>query len=675
MELQKELLRVGLWSDAVRKACEDGGFETPGELAHSYGTAKEVAEQFPALLDAWHHVQGERRASLGEVRAIFMLEVHKRRSAAALPQPTRLRRPRDRASRGKPKGVSLPDVRKVDDQTRRKAALEAVRLSETWAPAAGVFKGFAWKSDPLKDRVRTLAVDKLCKFEARGVLSALKLWGEWVTACLPDSPPEQGRLQALLLEEFIKAKVGASGPLTACNKLVWLQRHLGAPISLEGITRPPRQSAETGEVKELEQAVALPPELLSSLAHLAKGMIQDNTWDSVAVCVALSLAWSLMIFAHVNRSRITHYSEDVVWCRAFRGKARKAGARPPFRWVLVRKEPSGVDVGGHILQRWSHFSKATGKPLEYLCMDASSGVMLQYSHLTAIIQRLMKTLLPDPSESVKVSTYSFRRVGATLCGILRTSEQDQVDFGGWAGVPELAKGAQESASVMRAWRQSMPHLYCDRRSANEELQKLAHRDMVCELTSLSHQVYGAAVPMSWDQLEIAARHRHKSGGSMAEHIKSYVFERLAQRRAAATVQRAYGCLKELKSSFTLAAKPGVGKPAPGGDVLPAQALVKREPPNLRVGPEEPKASSSSDKRQPEVDLEDFRFFATLRGSVIHCQVPGTSWVKMCESRVSRQLRQPRKLADVLDFGGHSNALTQGRRFCAECLSRARAGPQ
>jgi hypothetical protein len=292
--------------------------------------------------------------------------------------------------------------------------------------------------------------------------------------------------------------------------------------------------------------------------------------------------------------------------------------------------------------------------------------MLQYAHLLAIIQRIMKARLPDPAESVRITTYSFRRVGTTVCGVLRTPSLDQVDLGGWAGVPDLAKGSAEGAALMRSWRQSMPHLYCDRRSANEELQKLAHRDMVRELVSFSHQVYGSGVPISWDQLEVAARYKHRSGSSMAEHVRTYVFERLTARRVNVVVQRAFGCMQELKKSFTL--RP----PVTGG----------RNPPTVEDGhaQEEEHSPEAIPTMAKKISKKRFLaagetpaetvFFTTVRGNIIHIRAPGPSWIRLCELRTSRAARPALAEAHVIRFDGKDHARSQKRPFCLICISRS-----
>ena len=207
-------------------------------------------------------------------------------------------------------------------------------------------------------------------------------------------------------------------------------RHIDAPASLEGIKKPPRQAAGDGLVKELDQAPTLPPGILVGIEHALAAMIKANTWDSVALSVALSLAYSLVRAVHVSRSTIAHYNAATLWCRAFRGKGKKDGVRRPFSWALVRHGPAGVDFGGHILERWTALSKNFGAPLNSLCFDAVTGALIDYAHLIGIVQRVASALLPDPAQSVMVTTYSFRRYASTFCSIAGTSPPDQVDFGG-----------------------------------------------------------------------------------------------------------------------------------------------------------------------------------------------------------------------------------------------------
>ena len=103
----------------------------------------------------------------------------------------------------------------------------------------------------------------------------------------PKRPPSAGPVQRVLLEELIHAKAAATCPTATFNKTIWLIRHLTAPLCLEGIKRPARKAAKDGLVKELEQAPALPPGALLEIEKRCESMIRANTWDSVALCVAL----------------------------------------------------------------------------------------------------------------------------------------------------------------------------------------------------------------------------------------------------------------------------------------------------------------------------------------------------------------------------------------------------
>ena len=190
------------------------------------------------------------------------------------------------------------------------------------------------------------------------------------------------------------------------------------------------------------------------------------------------------------------------------------------------------------------------------------------------------------------------------------------------------------------------------------------------LSSLS---YGTAVPMSWDQLEAVARRRHSSGSSLADQVKTYVFDRLTQTRAQVLVERVFGCLKESKSSFTLG--PTTQEPSSGRRrvSLPAVAtpvLRACEQKKVQVPADESAPAPKAPEKAP-VDPEDLVFYSSVRGTVIHIRAPGDAWVKLCDSRSAKSRQPPLGVEQVIPFGGYTNAQKQERRFCTECLVRAR----
>ena len=132
------------------------------------------------------------------------------------------------------------------------------------------------------------------------------------------------------------------------------------------------------------------------------------------------------------------------------------------------------------------------------------------------------------------------------------------------------------------------------------------------LSSLS---YGTAVPMSWDQLEAVARRRHSNGSSVADQVKTDVFDRLTQTRAQVLVERAFGCLKELKSSFALG--PATQEPSSGRRrvSLPAVAtpvLRACEQKKVQVPADESAPAPKAPEKAP-VDPEGLVFYSSVRG--------------------------------------------------------------
>ena len=123
-------------------------------------------------------------------------------------------------------------------------------------------------------------------------------------------------MQTLTIEEFLQSRTAATGPLAAWHKLRWLEKHLRAPIQMEDVPRPPQKVLTDAPIKEVEQAPALLPVHLFQLEHVLAGMIRGGAWEAIVLCVALTLAYSVMRFVHVQRSCLTHIGELVVWARA-----------------------------------------------------------------------------------------------------------------------------------------------------------------------------------------------------------------------------------------------------------------------------------------------------------------------------------------------------------------------
>ena len=135
--------------------------------------------------------------------------------------------------------------------------------------------------------------------------------------------------------------------------------------------------------------------------------------------------------------------------------------------------------------------------------------------------------------------------------------------------------------------------------------------------------------MSWGQLEVAAKHHHRSGTSMAEHVKTYVSERLAQGRTTAKVERASGCMQELKKSFTLSAggSNGTGRQRLSEHDAAAEPFLSADPDTSRdrlgrklrlAAVPRPRASELEESPGPPV------FFSTACGPVTHARAPGVA---------------------------------------------------
>ena len=229
--------------------------------------------------------------------------------------------------------------------------------------------------------------------------------------------------------------------------------------------RPSRkESLEIGLTKDVDKAVAIPPEYLEAFEECLRRMCVAQDWRCIALAASLGVAYSLTRVAHMNRSTFISTSPVVYWLEAFRGKGNRQGIRKPFKWAMTRHGLSGFDVGHVIFEAWDEWSKRRVLPLDYIVLDPSTGAMMDGSHVGGVIRAVAAGFLPTVFDGVLVKTYGFRRFGTTLAQITKTPAQDLVALGGWAGGPELAKLMTESSELLTAWKRSMPHLYADMRN-------------------------------------------------------------------------------------------------------------------------------------------------------------------------------------------------------------------
>ena len=352
--------------------------------------------------------------------------------------------------------------------------------------------------------VKEVHVERVSKFEPKGAWSAIKEWREWETSYQSKVRLGNDAEKTILLAAFIQSKEAATGPLATWNRIHWLRRHLKADISLETIKKPPKREGVDGKVREAEQAVATPPEFLVVFEGILEKMVDAGDWRRGGLAASLQVAYSLIRPVHLGRSAFTHETKVSYWLEAFRLKGKRQGARGSFRWAMVRRGLTGYDVARVLYEIWLEWPTRVGYALDYAAMDPGTGTKLEGSHIQAVMRSVAEAFMPDPTQVSLLQNYSNRRFGGTLVVIVKTPPTDAVAYGGWAGVPELAKMATDASEMLMAWKRSMPHLYSDRRSEEEEIQKFLHVELLRRLIVAIPEEGGRPQPATWEVIESTA---------------------------------------------------------------------------------------------------------------------------------------------------------------------------
>ena len=665
-QIQVFLQEQGLASAEVLAWIQEEGVEFTDDLAHAFRSTSHIAEEAPFMLEPWLAAAqrkteawrrgtdvAQARRALAEASSTIRLafQPDARRKAPA-------RKPRSKRT-GKPKAKPLAKAASVDKQARQKAASAAVTLSLSWAPQAGIARGLT-QDDELIHIVREVHEERIALFEPKGVWAAINEWTAWLEYRTKYATRNIRAEDEVLLAAHIAGKDAATGPLAAWNRFDWLRRHLRTDVPLEVVAKPAKKGGPDGKIRQNDQAVAMPPEFLMAFETALERMVEEQDWRRNPLAAALQIAYSLIRAVHLGRSQFTHQNAVVFWLEAFRGKGKRDGARRAFTWAMIRHGLTGFDIGAVLHADWEAWSKKVGYPLDYVAMDPESGTKLESAHIQAVMRAVAESFFPEPYQVAMVQPYSNRRFGGTLASITKTPPADIVAYGGWAGVPELAKVVTDSSEVLQAWKRSMPHLYSDRRTEEEEIQKLLHMSMLQGLIGQVAALLGANSPASWVNIENVALQAGADGVNTLWAMRTEAMAEVAKQRQGLSTAPVWGTEAPRRKQFTIEFIPGAKRPTLGQRLMTG---AKRPKAVEAAAVEEVKAAEVSTGTETPVRDE---WVLTRQSKYLHrIQTSGEHVFTACRWRKGPKSRKPIQESRIIWRGEVGAARSMYIQFCPD----------
>ncbi len=256
-----------------------------------------------------------------------------------------------------------------------------------------------------------------------------------------------------------------------------------------------------------------------------------------------------------------------------------------------------------------------------------------------------------------------------MAQITKTPAQDLVEFGGWAGVPELAQITTESTEVLQAWKKSMPHLYADRRKEAEETQKVLHMEMLKGLLKVGRERGGDQWVASWDNVESASMKSADGDDpvTITQMVRAESLARVAELHQDAQQEPVYGARQSLRTQYTVKRISCLGPPA--GEAPKKRKTSRTSATAAQAGGglalgglAEPVAEAA-----PSLPREGTWYF-TRRMTLIHKKAHGEQWLPACSQRQAGSRQRPAAPGEVIWSGTSEEARAMGRRCCdsAEC---------
>ena len=533
---------------------------------------------------------------------------------------------------GKAKGFNSkkPVNNPTEDLARRKeVAKNAVALSLSWAPGAGLARGLKVVKKVFLDR----CVDRVAYYEPNVVNAALSCWDKWCVFA-KENGLEPTNADWLQWETFIMTRSSAA---TMCrsswHQACWLFKVLRAPIPANEIPRPPKRASKSSVDTEGQTPVA-EPELMLLFEEKAAEFAKSGDWRLGVLVGALIEGYAGTRHAHLARSRLISKSDLFIRASVYRGKAGETGSRPGFTYFIPCCTISGFPLGDILWDNWNRCCKEAGKVLHSTVLNYNTGASVGLQTFNDVLHEVGSPIISqvDGSAKVRISSYWLRSFPPTLADIRNAPWGERLHLGKWA-VGKTGVSSMEQ--------NLMPLRYARSKEDSEKYVKLLH------MVILQHCSDRIKSPVTWDKVRTFIE---SSGDTAWRQQTASELEKESEYSFAFGTEeldsKARGVKRVITTSRHSITKKAITNSKPSKEI---------EVKNLRVPPFNP---------------EEFGWIGgSERAKAIHFIRIEEPELAICKQNKAG----PKQKFPVWSSGPFTEAGAQGKYLCATCLKRLPIG--
>ena len=408
---EQEALKVQAW-------LIENGIESTADFAFWFTNYEEALQEAGwAVANAWEIARKTSEPGIaGLVRRIF--EAERAGQVEAIPVPSQsLRIKPTRAKRAL--SAPVPGRRSGYEKEVQPSMAMDEEVTQKFMDML-LLVGQHRSDDPrARTNFRAIIREVLTRAEPATVKKGLQTWQELQTAMATASVVE---LDAHFLAQFARE---SSAPTRVYHALRWLGRNFPLSMDLALLVAPTKQVG--GRYGGGRQAPVVPPPLIHYLDDLLTSAADSKQWS--AILAAWMMVFGVVRFGHVQRSNLAFWNDAVMvfFCQ----KGKQLGTREGFFWSIPRFTMGGQDIMAIWLpqEKAIRASMASLKRKFHHCaFDLAEGRPLTIDGFLGAVREHLKVLVTNIGD---LTSYSFRRVSATVAALAERSEPEKIALGGW----------------------------------------------------------------------------------------------------------------------------------------------------------------------------------------------------------------------------------------------------